>query len=301
MPSIVTGIIGGIQGSSAAHNAANAQVNGYHQAAADLWKQVAAANPIIQGAGSAAGSGVTSAAGAAGTGMTDAASGANTALSPYVTNGSTASTNLSNLTNAGFKFDPSNLESTPGYQFTLQQGQKAIDNSMSARGLGQSGEAIKAGANYAENLAQNTYQQAFNNALSTYNTNVNSLLPQASMGLTAANQSGGNLMTAARYGGELNLAGAQYAGNADMWSGGQVASNLTNFGVYQGNGDANAGAATANGDINAANAWNGTLSSIGSGLTPLAMAGFGTPAQGGGWSVGNIGTNMAGLLGLGLI
>jgi hypothetical protein len=294
MPSIITGIIGGVQGASAAHNAANAQVNGYNQSAADLWKQVAAANPILANNANYWGDAVKSTASSGATGLNNAMWGGNQQLAPFTSNGWTASNNLSNLTGAGFNFNPSmsTLESTPGYQFALQEGQKAIDSSMSARGLGDSGAALKAGANYAEGLASTTYQNAFNNALSTYNSNVNSLLPQANMGLTASNLVAGNLMNAARYSGDINMAGTQYAGNAQISAGNNIANNLTNFGVYQGNGAANSGAAIANGDLNAANAWNGTLSGIGNGLTSLAMAGFG---PGGGWSFGNMGTNLGGM------
>jgi hypothetical protein len=288
MPSIITGIIGGVQGASAAHNAANAQVNGYGQAASDLWKQVAAANPTLSNAASYWGDAVKGTASTAASGVDNAMWGGNMQLSPYTTAGSTAANNLSNLTSAGFHFDPSQVQNTPGYQFTMDQGEKAIANQMASRGLSNSGEALQAGTQYAENLASTTYQNAFNNALSTYNTNVNSLMPQTQTGLTAGNQVANNLMAAARYNGDINLTGTQYAGNANMGAANTIASNLTNFGVYQANTAANSGAAIANGDLNAANAWNGTLSSIGSGLTPLAMAGFGA----GGWSPGNIAPNL---------
>jgi hypothetical protein len=294
MPSVITGIIGGIQGSSAAHDAADAQSRGYTQATNDVTQAVSQANPIIQGSASLASGDVTNKASAAATGMDNAMWGGNIELSPYRNNGHTASDNLSNLTSAGFSFNPSNLESTPGYQFALEQGLKGVSNTMAARGLGGSGAEMKAGANYAANLAQSTYQQAFNNALSTYNTNVTSLLPQASMGLTAANLTAGNLMEAARYSGNTNLAGSEYAGNAGMWSGGHRASNLLNAGVYAGNAAANSGNAQAQGHINAANAWNGALQSVGNGLNPLALAGFGS---GGGWSIGNIGPNLGSIWG----
>jgi hypothetical protein len=314
MPSIITGIIGGFQGSSAAHNAANAQVKGYTAATNDVGEAVSQANPVLSAAVSQAenyaGGNAANAESWAGGAANTAANGANNAattanttlLSPYVTNGGTASNQLSNLTSAGFRFDPSQVANTPGYQFNLQQGEKAIANSMAAKGMGQSGAAIKAGDMFAQNLASNTYQQAFGNALSTYNTNVSSLLPQTQLGLGASGMAGSNLMNAAEYGGNITtnaaeyagnagLQAAEYGGNAGMWGGGQMASNLLNAGVYAGNAAANSGAAIANGDINAANAWNGTLSSIGSGLTPLAMAGFGS----GGWSVGNIAPNLGSL------
>src|SRR5215831_15810880 len=54
------------------------------------------------------------------------------------------------------------LEATPGYQFILDQGLKSTQNAVAARGLGVSGAAIKGAANYATGLAQNTYQNIFN-------------------------------------------------------------------------------------------------------------------------------------------
>ncbi len=49
------------------------------------------------------------------------------------------------------------LESLPGYQFTLGQGLKSVQNSAAARGLGSSGAALKGAANYATGLANSQY------------------------------------------------------------------------------------------------------------------------------------------------
>ncbi|HDR9033741.1 TPA: hypothetical protein QDB07_001198 [Burkholderia vietnamiensis] len=62
-------------------------------------------------------------------------------------------------------------QATPGYQFTLTQGLKSVQNSAAARGLGTSGAALKGAANYATGLADSTYNDVFNRALSTYNAN----------------------------------------------------------------------------------------------------------------------------------
>ena len=55
------------------------------------------------------------------------------------------------------------LEKTPGYQFTLNQGLKSVQSSAAARGLGVSGAALKGAATYATGLASSNYQQQFNN------------------------------------------------------------------------------------------------------------------------------------------
>jgi hypothetical protein len=57
------------------------------------------------------------------------------------------------------------LAATPGYQFSLQQGEQAAQNSAAARGLGVSGAALKGAATFATGLADNTYQQQFQDAV----------------------------------------------------------------------------------------------------------------------------------------
>jgi hypothetical protein len=54
------------------------------------------------------------------------------------------------------------LEATPGYQFTLGQGLKAVQSAAAARGLGVSGAALKGAGDYATGLANKTYLDQFN-------------------------------------------------------------------------------------------------------------------------------------------
>lgn len=71
---------------------------------------------------------------------------------------------------AGFKFDASNLENDPGYQFQLQQGMKALENQQSAIGVsgGAAGQALE---RYAQDYAGTSYNTAYQRALGTYQTN----------------------------------------------------------------------------------------------------------------------------------
>jgi hypothetical protein len=64
------------------------------------------------------------------------------------------------------------LEGLPGYQFTLGQGLKSVQNGAAARGLANSGAALKGAAGYATGLAN-----------STYGTYANQLAGSANMGL----------------------------------------------------------------------------------------------------------------------
>jgi len=54
------------------------------------------------------------------------------------------------------------LEATPGYQFTRDQGLKAVQGAAAARGLGVSGASIKGAGTYASGLADKTYLDQFN-------------------------------------------------------------------------------------------------------------------------------------------
>jgi hypothetical protein len=76
-------------------------------------------------------------------------------FAPYAQAGQTA---LGNLQAPSMEA----LESDPGYQFRLQQGQQALERSLAARGLGQSGAALKAAQEYGQGLAGQTYDNYFN-------------------------------------------------------------------------------------------------------------------------------------------
>ena len=62
----------------------------------------------------------------------------------------------------------SQAQQTPGYQFTAQQGSKAILEGAGAAGGAISGGTLKALDQYNTNLADTTYSNIFNQALSTY-------------------------------------------------------------------------------------------------------------------------------------
>lgn len=73
---------------------------------------------------------------------------------------------LINTSQAPIDFLPINmtqeqLEATPGYQFTKNQGLKAVQNSAAARGLGSSGMAQRGAAEYVTGLADSTWQNVY--------------------------------------------------------------------------------------------------------------------------------------------
>jgi spore germination protein YaaH len=95
------------------------------------------------------------------------------------------------------KFDPTlaSLEETPGYKFALDQGLKATNNSLVSKGLANSGAALKGAASYAEGLAGQTFQQAFQNNMAEKSQRFNMLFAPVQMGANAAAMQGGNAMT----------------------------------------------------------------------------------------------------------
>jgi hypothetical protein len=114
-------------------------------------------------------------------------------LLPYNQAGQNATnalmTALTTLT-APINMNESTLRQTPGYQFSLNQGLKSVQNSAAARGLGTSGAALKGAAGYATGLADSTYQQQFQNALTNKQNTFNMLSGVAGLGENAAARTG---------------------------------------------------------------------------------------------------------------
>lgn len=103
---------------------------------------------------------------------------AQSTLNPFISAGQSAlgkyNAALPGLTQ---QFNAGSLAATPGYQFTLNQGLKSTQNAFAAQGLGSSGSALKGASAYSTGLAQNTYNQQFQNYL-TQNAQIGNLLYQ---------------------------------------------------------------------------------------------------------------------------
>lgn len=60
-------------------------------------------------------------------------------------------------------YNPGDLTQDPSYQFRLAEGQKALEKSMAARGMLNSGQAMKAITDYGQNMASTAYDDAYRN------------------------------------------------------------------------------------------------------------------------------------------
>ena len=143
-------------------------------------------------------------------------------LSPYSDIGLKGMQDYASRISAGFS--PEQYRDEEGYQFALDEGQKAIGNKLASMGMSQSGKAAKEAARFAEGLAAQDYQNAFNRYLADNqqfaalgNMGLKSALGigdlYGRMGETAAEaqmakMSGQNQLL----GGLLNLGGALFGG-----------------------------------------------------------------------------------------
>lgn len=127
------------------------------------------------------------------------------------------------------KFNPTmeQLQQTPGYQFTLDQGLKSTQNSYASKGLASSGAAMKGAADYASGLASNTYQQQFQNYWNQNKSIYDMLTGQSTQGLQAAGMLANSGNTLAQ-GQSNNLVGAGNAQAAAYNTMGSAAGNAFN-------------------------------------------------------------------------
>lgn len=167
------------------------------------------------------------------------------------------------------------LEATPGFQFTRDQGLKAVQNSFAAQGLGSSGAAMKGAANYAEGLASTTYQQQFNNYWTQMQNYYNMLAGQVNPSLQAASAIAG----------------------VGVNTSNQLVNSITGAGQAQAAGLTGAGAASAAGTVGSANALVSGLTGATSGINQTALlyslynsGMFGNPGANG---LGNLGQGSA--------
>jgi hypothetical protein len=107
------------------------------------------------------------------------------------------------------------LEATPGYQFTKNQGLQGVQNSYASKGLGISGAALKGAGEYATGLADQTYQHQLENFLKQNQQQYNMLLGGAQLGANAATGASQNaIATGQGVAGNLVGAGNAEAGGA---------------------------------------------------------------------------------------
>ncbi|HEY1800092.1 MAG TPA: hypothetical protein VGG46_04080 [Terriglobales bacterium] len=228
--SIVSSLVGGILGANASNNAANAEEKGAQQAQAISQQNQTNANQNQQ----------------------NVLATTTAAEQPYQTLGSTSANSLNNLLQQGFQAPTlQQAESTPGYQFQLQQGTQAIDQNAAANGTLLTGNTGTALQNYGQNLAQTAYQNTYNDALNTYMSNYNTLQGGVNSGLTSTGQVA-----------QAGQAAANNISNTDLNAANQQGAQVNN-----------AAAARASGYLNSAAAYGNMLGAASNGFGNLDTTG----------------------------
>jgi len=122
-----------------------------------------------------------------------------------------------------FSFTNQQMYQDPGYAFRLSEGQKALDRSAAARGGLISGGALKAAERFGQDMGSQEYQNAYNRALTGYNTGVSSenQLYNRQAGLAGIGQTATNLVGQAGQN-YANAAGNLITGGAAANAAGQV-------------------------------------------------------------------------------
>ncbi len=120
-------------------------------------------------------------------------------------------------------FGMSDFQADPGYQYRLEQGQKAIERSASARGGLTGGRILKDLTRFGQGEASQEYGNAFNRFQVNRSNKLNPLQSLSGAGQTATGQMGqaaqnyaqnaGNLMTQ-----QGNARASGYVGSANGWN-----------------------------------------------------------------------------------
>lgn len=128
------------------------------------------------------------------------------------------------------RFDNSKFEQDPGYQFRLEEGQKAVERAMAAQGKTLDPRALKAMTEYTQGYASNEYGNAYNRFNNDQTNLYNRLAGISGLGQTASaqmQQAGQNYANQASEAG-FNLANAQMANQKS--GGGSLFGDLANIG-----------------------------------------------------------------------
>lgn len=152
-------------------------------------------------------------------------------------------------------FSEAEFQADPGYQFRLDQGNQALQNSAAAAGNLNSGRALKDAMSFNSGLASQEYQNAYGRYNNDYLTGFNSHIQNYNTGFNAFNTNQTNQYNKlAALAGMGQASASSLAGVSQNYAG-QISNNLAQ--------SANAQAAGAVGQSNAINQGLGSLANAG--------------------------------------
>lgn len=154
------------------------------------------------------------------------------AQQPWIDAGVSALPKLQDMASQAPQFTAQDFQNNkdPGYDFDLQQGQQALERSAAARGGLQTGGTLKDLTSYAQGMASNEYQNAYNRYMNNQSTQFNRLASVAGIGQTATGalgQAGANMANGI---GNIAMSNANAQGAASMAQGNIWGSTLGSLG-----------------------------------------------------------------------
>ena len=143
--------------------------------------------------------------------------------------------NMAGNVPGAFNFGNEAMYQDPGYAFRLSEGMKAMNNTAAARGGLISGNALRAAQGYGQQMGSQEYQNAYNRALTGYNTGVASenQLYNRQAGLAGIGQTSANFVGQAGANNAANVGNLMTSGAAAQAAGGVGAANAVTGGVNQ--------------------------------------------------------------------
>ena len=279
-------LLSGIFGSKGAKDAAKAQAAAQQKVIDFTTQQIASGKAGISDAlggvkdATAAGQGDV-AAGVTGANQTlsDSQQKQLALLLPFLQSGTSSLSSLQDLAGENgpfgqkFSFNTEDLPKDPGYQFTLQQGQDAIQRAAAAQGGLFSSGTLKSLAGYTAGTANQYFNDAYTRALNTFKTNQQSALNRvgtlqglAGLGYGATGLGTGAIGSTSSEAARNTLTGSEFGANLGEQGAGLALSGQEASGQLGLEGArAVGGAQTAQGNANAAgiagstNAWLNAL------------------------------------------
>ena len=126
-------------------------------------------------------------------------------------------------------FDASMMQADPGYQFRLDQGQKALNRQLSAGGKYFSGGALKDMQGYTQGMASQEFGNAFNRFQTDRQNRMNPLMSMAGLGQSSASQMGQQGMQTGALMGNNLMSGASASAAGVMGAANAQTSGLNNL------------------------------------------------------------------------
>lgn len=160
---------------------------------------------------------------------------------PFYDSGLAANNKLSNLAGVSGTPDYSGFYADPGYQFRMDEGNKAVERSAAARGGLLSGATMKAMTRYSQGLASSEYGNYTNRLASLAGVGQTASNTMGSLGTNYANAAGNNMMDAANarasgYIGSSNAINNGISQGLNYYQNSQLINGLNGGGSYYGGG-----------------------------------------------------------------